>query len=125
MLRIIVVNKKRGEGCYMENVRSNEITAFAIEENVYRIIATDHAIKQMRVRKLDKYHIASACLGLGLKLDRYNNSGNQIMITDDGKNLSTVVVVENYTIVIITVLSKSNPYVKDNTIIEAFTYNLA
>jgi hypothetical protein len=109
----------------MEKLNKNEITAFIIGENIYRVITTVHGFEMMAERNLNPYHIASTCLALGKKLDKYNNSGKQIMITDDGKNLSTLIAVENYTIVIITVIDKSNPYVKSNTVVEAFNYKLA
>ena len=106
----------------------NEITAFVIGNNIYRVIATSHSLKQMARRNLDPYHIASASLALGKKLEKYNNSGKQIMVTDDGKNLTTIITVENYTIVIITVIDKSKAYVshkKPDTVVESFNYNLA
>lgn len=104
----------------MLKLRSNELTAFIVENSLYRIVATKHAIDRYHMRGVSKYYIASACLALGEKLETYNNSGNQIMICDSGKNMSSLVSVENYTIVVITVLDKSDPFVMENTIVENF-----
>ncbi len=106
-------------------MKQNEITSFIVNNKVWRVIGTEHGLKRLERRRLDKYQIASACLALGMKLEYYNNSQKQIMITDDGKNLSTLIAVENFTIVIITVLDKSNPYVKENTVVESFSFKLA
>jgi putative NADH-flavin reductase len=104
--------------------KSNVITSFGIGSNTYKVLATDHAIKRLESRGLDKYYIASACLALGEKLNTYNNSGNQIMLIDKGKVVSSIIAVEDYTIVVITVLAKANPYIKESmkasTIIENF-----
>jgi hypothetical protein len=108
-----------------ENRHRNEITAFIVENNIIRVIGTDHAIQRLDRRSVDKYHVASACLGLGKKLLEYNNSGNHIMLIDEGKNLSCVLTVENYTVVLITVLEKANVYVKENTLVENFQFKVA
>ncbi len=96
----------------------NEITAFFIGDNTYRVIATSHGVLQMGKRGLDKYYIASACLALGLKLDRYNNTGTHIMLVDEPKDLAAVITVENYNIVLITVIDKADVFAKSNTVIE-------
>lgn len=105
----------------MVKLQHNELTAFIVDGNMYRVIATDHGIKRLHNRGVNRYYIASACIALGEKLESYNNSGKQIMICDSGKDMSTLITVENYRIVIITVLDKSNPFVHDNTVIENFT----
>ncbi|MNT22431.1 hypothetical protein D3C72_1578130 [compost metagenome] len=102
----------------MEKKHRNEITAFVIGNNVYRVIGTTHGIKQLKERGVDEYHIASTCLAMGSKLNEYNNCGKQVMLIDEGKNIATVIAIENYTIVVITVIDKSNVYAKLNTIIE-------
>lgn len=106
-------------------MKDNEITSFIVNSKIWRVIGTEHGMKRLNKRRLDKYQIASACLALGIKLEYYNNSREQIMIADAGKNLSVLVAVENYTIVVITVLDKGNPYVKPNTVIESFSFKLA
>lgn len=103
-------------------LNENEITAFVVGGKLYKVLGTDHALERLARRKIDPFHVASACLALGNKLESYNNSGKQIIIRDVSKSLSTVFCVEKYTIVLITVLNKSNPYVKDNTVIEDFTF---
>lgn len=96
----------------------NEITAFNVGEHVYRVVATSHGILQMKERTLDQYYIASACLALGLKLDLYNNTGTHIMLIDELKDLAAVITVENYSIVLITVIDKADVFAKSNTVIE-------
>jgi hypothetical protein len=103
-----------------EKSKHNVITNFDVNGNTYRVIATDHAIARLHRRQLNKYYIASSCLALGEKLETYNNSRKQIMLIDKTKNVSSVIAVENYTVVVITVLDKGNPYVKENTLIENF-----
>jgi hypothetical protein len=104
----------------MESKHPNELTAFVVAHKIFRVIGTNHAIQRLRQRKVDEYHIASALLAMGMKLLEYNNSGKQIMLRDMGRGLSTVIAIENYTIVLITVLEKVDVYVKDNTVIEDF-----
>lgn len=102
----------------MVKKHKNEITAFFIGDNVYRVVATSHGAVQMGRRKLDQYYIASACLALGLKLDQYNNTGTHIMLVDESKNLAAVITVENHRIVLITVIDSADVYAKSNTVIE-------
>jgi hypothetical protein len=104
-----------------EAKKTNELTAFVVGTKVFRVIGTNHAIRRLRQRGVDEFHIASALLAMGKKLFRYNNSKSKIMLTDTGRKLSAVIAIENYTIVIITVLDKTDVYVKENTIIETFS----
>jgi hypothetical protein len=109
----------------MEMLNENEITGFFVSGKFFRLIATNHAIKRIKQRRLNKYQIASAILGLGTKLEMYNNSGKQILISDKDKNLSTIFAIEKYNIVLVTVLDKANPYVKENTVVESFSFQYA
>jgi hypothetical protein len=92
-----------------------------VGENIYTVIATNHGMERLKERGVDPYYISSACLALGTKLDAYNDSGNHIMLVDEGRDVATVITVENYTIVIIMALAKgSEVFAKSNTIIENF-----
>jgi len=106
------------------NDSANELTAFKINNRVYRLVASHHATDRLFKRKLNQWYVASACIALGEKLDKYNNSGMDIMIVDKEKNTTCIVTVERDTIVLITVLDKGNPYVKkdrvDRTVVEEF-----
>lgn len=103
---------------------ANELTAFKVNDTLYRLVASHHATDMLHRRRLNKWYVASACVALGEKLDRYNNSGKDIMIADKSKNTTCIMTVENNTIVLITVLDKGNPYIKkdaiDRTVVEEF-----
>lgn len=102
----------------MARKRKNEITAFSVGDNVYRLVATSHGQSQMKNRNLDCYYIASSCLALGLKLDYYNNSRKHIMLIDESKDLAAVITIEKFVIVLITVIDKSEVFAKSNTVVE-------
>jgi hypothetical protein len=125
----IPVKYKRREGIGVVEISAqpkgdNVLTQFTMDGKVYTLVASAHALDMLHKRRLNPWYIASACIALGAKLDRYNNSGKDIMIVDKAKNTTCIVTVENNTIVLITVLNKSNPYVKadaiDRTVVEKF-----
>lgn len=101
---------------------ANEITSFSVRGVKYKVIGTFHALHRLELRGINKYHVASACLALGEKLKAYNNSGKQVIITDVSKGLSAIFCIEDFTIVLITVLDTATPHVKMNTVVESFRF---
>lgn len=85
---------------------NNELTAFVVGDNIYRVISSNHGLTQIGKRNLDRYNICSSLLAMGTALDTFNNSNKHIMIQDKGRNLTCIFAVENYTIVLITIIDK-------------------
>lgn len=104
--------------------RENYISTFIVGNKVYNVIGTSHSFERLEERNIDKYYISGLLMSLGTKLDEYNNSNKHVIISDHKNNISAVITVEKYTIVIVTVLDKGNmnisPNAEKTTIIETF-----
>jgi hypothetical protein len=87
-------------------MRPTYVGCFVIDHRLFTIIGSDHALDMLSERGIDKYNIMSSLVGLGSKLSEYNNNNKHIIISNEDKNCSTVFTIENYTIVLITVLDK-------------------
>lgn len=94
-------------------MRETYIGTFVIDNLLYNVIGTVHSLERLEERSLNKYHILSTIVGLGAKLSRYNNSGKHIIISDEQKEISTIFTVENYTVVLITVLDKGEMHISN------------
>lgn len=105
-------------------MRDNYVTTFVVRGRVFHVIGTDHTLKRLDERGVDKFHIASSILALGDKLLRYNDSNKHIIISDEEKDVSTVFTIENSIVVLITVLDRGQMWASDKvgreTIIETF-----
>jgi putative NADH-flavin reductase len=101
-----------------KGTHSNEITAFTIGSDIFRVIGTNHALEMLQERNLDPFYVASACLALGQKLGDYNDSDKKVMIKDEGRSLACLIAVESYTIVLITVIDRADVFAKNNTEVE-------
>jgi hypothetical protein len=94
---------------------NNELTAFVVGDNIFRVISSNHGLSQMKKRSLDSFSICSSLLAMGLALEGFNNSNKHIMIQDKGRNITCIFAVENYTIVLITIIDKTEDvWVKDS-----------
>lgn len=104
-------------------LRGKELTTFAIadgdgEYNVFRILGTTHSLERIEEYGLNGYHISGSLLSLGDKLNQYNNSGQHILLPDENKGVSVVFTVEDYIVVLITVIHSGETWGKIGTVIE-------
>src|SRR5437763_14923413 len=97
-------------------IRETYIGTVAFKNRLFNVISSKHALEMLEERNIDKYHVLGSIIALGKKLIEYNNNSKHIMITDEGKNISTVFTVENYMITLITVIDKSKQvFISNNT----------
>lgn len=88
-------------------MRETYVGTVAFKNRLFNVVGSKHSLDMLDERNIDKYHVLGSIISLGEKLIYYNNNNKHIMITDEGKNISTVFTVENYMIVLITVIDKS------------------
>lgn len=82
----------------------------------FMIHASTHALKRMTQRNINKYAISGSIIALGKDaLLSIQESKDQAILIDERRNISIVFAVKNYRIDIITVINKSNVFVKKNT----------
>jgi hypothetical protein len=118
-LRCIVENKTIRIICLLR--LKNEVSRFIINNQLFKIIGTHHSVDMAKERGIDEYNIAGRLLTLGESLLEYNNSGKHLLIRYGEKNCSCVFTIEDYTIVLITVIDKGNavvsPFQKETVIV--------
>lgn len=104
----------------MTNENRN-IAVIEIDGNYVNIKASGHAMERMNERGVDKYVIAGSVLALGPeRIAALQASREEAIIIDEVNNVSVVIGCNPKTVTIITVIGKSNIFVKNNTQI----YNL-
>jgi hypothetical protein len=95
-------------------MRETYIGTFVVDNKLFNVIGTGHSMDMLAEREIDKYHVMSSIIGMGKKLSEYNNNNKHIIISDEKKGISTVFTIENYTVVIITVIDKGKVYISAN-----------
>jgi len=89
----------------------------------FNVIITHHSLKRMIKRKIPGDKIIKTILSLGQdRLEQYNNSNIDILVTNLTQNYSLVLSITDYNITLITALNKTNCHIskdKQNTIIIA------
>lgn len=91
----------------------NEVSRFIVNNQLFKIIGTHHSVDMAKERGIDEYNIAGRLLTLGESLFEYNNSGKHLLIRYGEKNCSCIFTIEDYTIVLITVIDKGNALVSE------------
>jgi predicted KAP-like P-loop ATPase len=105
-------------------MRETYIGTIAFENKLFNVIGSSHSLDMLQERGIDKYHVLGSIIALGRKLIEYNNNDKHIMISDEKKNISTVFTIENYIIVLITVIDKGKEvYISNNTVKETIYEN--
>jgi len=85
----------------------------------YSIRATAHAMQRMDEREINEYVISGNIMALGKdKITELQSNNDEAIIIDELKNVAIVIGFKGNRIYVITVINKSNVYVKDNTVIE-------
>jgi hypothetical protein len=105
-------------------MRETYIGTIAFENKLFNVIGSSHSLDMLAERDIDKYHVLGSIIALGKKLIEYNNNDKHIMISDEKKNISTIFTIENYIIVLITVIDKGKEvYISNNTVKETIYEN--
>ncbi len=90
-----------------------------INKKHYSVRATAHALERMEQRKIDEFVVSGNVLALGKeKLQELQEQQEEAIIIDKNTNSAIVIGFVKNTIKVITVINKSNVWVKDNTRIE-------
>lgn len=85
----------------------------------YSIRATAHAMQRMDEREIDEYVVSGNIMALGKdKITELQSNNDEAIIIDELKNVAIVIGFKGNRVYVITVINKSNVYVKDNTVIE-------
>jgi len=89
---------------------------FKTNNKEYSIATSHHASKRMRERNIDMYAVAGSIIALGPeRIDELQKNNDEAIIIDKQNNQSVVIGFARKHITIITVIAKSNVFVKDNT----------
>lgn len=97
---------------------NKEIASMTIAGKTYSIETSNHAAERMVERNVDAYVVAGSVLALGpARIDALQAEREDAMIIDKENNIAVVVALRPNEITIVTVINKSNVFVKDNTTI--------
>lgn len=111
-----VIEVKLGNYVKRFEMRETYVGTVVFKNRLFNVIGSKHSLEMLEERNIDKYHVLGSIIALGEKLIDYNNNNKHIMITDEGKNISTVFTIENYMITLITVIDKSKQvFIAKNT----------
>jgi len=93
-----------------------EIAKVRIKNKNFRVVTTVHAIERMNQRNIDEYVIAGNVIALGEHLINLANKDEEAIVIDEITNTAVVIGAhKNGMIFIITVINKSNVFVKNKT----------
>ena len=103
----------------MKKQKDKCLATIKINKEQYSIRATFHSLERMEQRKIDEYVITGNILALGEEtLKELQRTQEEAIIIDETTNSSVVIGFKKNTIKVITVINKSNVFVKSNTRIE-------
>ena len=95
------------------------IAKVEINGKEYKVVTTRHAEQRMSQRHIDKYLIAGNIISLGSeKLERLQNEWEEAIIIDKEKGFSMVIAFYPNQIKLVTVIDKTNVFVKSKTAVE-------
>lgn len=93
-----------------------KLATIKIKNKTYKVVASNHAQKRMMQRNIDSYTVVGNILLLGEnKIEKLQSTNEEFIIIDKDTNTSTVGAINDNVITIITVIDKSNVFVKKNT----------
>lgn len=94
----------------------NTVAVVELDKTGFIIRASAHALERMAQRHVNKSAIAQSITALGKdRLVHLQETGEDAIVIDNDKHISIVFAVKNYQIHIITVINKSNVFVKNHT----------
>ena len=94
------------------------IGEFEIINKDFRIESTSHALQRMQERGIERRSVIEVIMGLDAKVLLYNNSGEEIAISDQQHNIAVIIEVRMDKVVIITVIDRADIHIKDGTRLE-------
>lgn len=98
------------------NLEDRELAVIKIDGKYHEIIASHHAMERMSERNVDKYVVAGNVIALGKeRIAELQQNNDEAIVIDEVANVSVVVGFSKNNITIITVINKSNVFVKNNT----------
>lgn len=98
------------------NNNNRELASVKIDNQTFDIIASHHAMERMEEREVDPYVVTGNVLALGPeRIGQLQINNDEAIIIDEVNDVSVVVGVGEQRITIITVIAKSNVFVKNNT----------
>lgn len=96
--------------------QNRELAVIKIDGKYFDVVASRHAMERMEQRNVDKYVIAGNVLALGPeRISELQRNNDEAIIIDEVNHVSVVVGFGKNNITIITVIAKSNVFVKSNT----------
>ena len=99
--------------------KSKSLAQIKIENEVYSVRATGHAVDRMIERKVDKWVVSGDVLALGKeRLLSYSQLTKDVALIDSKRGITIILGFRKNTIYILTVIDKSDIYVLDGTIIK-------
>lgn len=100
----------------MTNRPAEKIAVIEIDERYINITASGHALDRMEQYEIDKYVVSGNVLALGPeRIAELQQQREEAIIIDEVANISVVIGFSMKTVTIITVINKSNVFVKNNT----------
>ncbi|MFW5962666.1 MAG: hypothetical protein ACOCQR_03520 [bacterium] len=100
-------------------MKSEVLTVIQIDGDRYSIRATQHAKKRMAEREVDENVVAGEVIALGReRIVELQERDTDIAIVDERRDLAVIIAFNHNRIVIVTVIDKSEIWVKDGTFIE-------
>jgi hypothetical protein len=91
------------------------INQFDIDTRRFDIIASEHCIERMAQRKIDQLRVVGSIHLLGEKVIMEHIGGDEVMIINEDFGFSVVCSIKEDSVVIITVINKSNVFVQKGT----------
>ena len=99
--------------------KSKSIAQIKIGETVYSIRATEHSLQRMAQRNISEYTVTGTVIALGPQvLKELGESNEEAIIIDSNSGCSVVAAVHGQRVFIITVIDKTNVFVKTATRVE-------
>jgi hypothetical protein len=99
-------------------LKDKALSVIKINNRTYSIRATIHAIERMAERNIDEYTVVGNILLLGEEtITNLQRTNSEAIIIDNDKNVSIVIAFCKNKIKVVTVINKSNVFVKQGTTI--------
>ena len=95
------------------------IAELKINGQQYSIRASAHALQRMEEREVDEYVVAGNILALGKqRLAELQEEQAEAIIIDEEKDVAVIIGYKGNRIMVVTVIGRSNVFVKKGTVIE-------
>ena len=103
----------------MKLKKGKAIITFTKDFNTYSVRCSEHGFERMEQRQVDENNIISAVFALGLdELKKARKEKKDIAVIDEKNDFAVIVGMKKNTINIITVIAKSDIYLKEGTAVK-------